>query len=331
MTPKFEGGGKRDVSIDILKGLCIILVVIGHLYENSMDLRQSPAYSIIYTFHMPFFMVLSGMVTQYSLRVAVTYHNILQYIWKKFRSLMLPCMMWVLAFSYFFMNVWHPLDIKEYWLGISSHYWYMPCLFLLYVYLFISMLVCSRMVKWKECIVSLLVIVLSFIGGVCVKDEVFRISMSYSLFFIIGYLLSCKQVMKNLVEKQWVIGISLILFCLVAGFYSKVVPDDMINKLSRLLSGILAIPVLLYLGKQITNHKVVGFFSFIGRHTLSIYMLHYAFRNVPSFAVLSGDNLLLQMMVFGIYAVAICYACIGIERLFSASVITGFLFFGKTK
>ena len=43
----------RDITIDIAKGIAILLVVLGHL--------QNPINKYIYAFHMPLFFFLSGM------------------------------------------------------------------------------------------------------------------------------------------------------------------------------------------------------------------------------------------------------------------------------
>lgn len=45
---------KRDLSIDIAKGLCIILVVMGHILQNNTILGMNqPIFNFIYRFHMP--------------------------------------------------------------------------------------------------------------------------------------------------------------------------------------------------------------------------------------------------------------------------------------
>lgn len=46
---------KRDLTIDIAKGICIFLVVLGHCH-NAGFIRH-----YIYLFHMPLFFFLSGM------------------------------------------------------------------------------------------------------------------------------------------------------------------------------------------------------------------------------------------------------------------------------
>lgn len=53
----------RNKEIDYLKGLSIILVVVGHAIQyNICDYNVNPFFNIIYSFHMPLFMFISGYV-----------------------------------------------------------------------------------------------------------------------------------------------------------------------------------------------------------------------------------------------------------------------------
>lgn len=54
---------QRDQRLDTVKGLLIILVVIGHSIENFVfqcDTTATLVYNAIYSFHMPLFVLLSG-------------------------------------------------------------------------------------------------------------------------------------------------------------------------------------------------------------------------------------------------------------------------------
>lgn len=48
--------------IDRMKGLAILLVVLGHVYSFVMGAESSEVNRFIYSFHMPLFMALSGYV-----------------------------------------------------------------------------------------------------------------------------------------------------------------------------------------------------------------------------------------------------------------------------
>lgn len=53
---------ERLVYVDLLKGIAIILVVMGHMFEPYTDWLHSPINQMIYSVHMPLFIFLSGFV-----------------------------------------------------------------------------------------------------------------------------------------------------------------------------------------------------------------------------------------------------------------------------
>lgn len=54
----------RDLSIDSLKGFLIIMVILGHLI-GSLWSQEQGIWNLIYTFHMPLFVLISGYLSKY--------------------------------------------------------------------------------------------------------------------------------------------------------------------------------------------------------------------------------------------------------------------------
>lgn len=52
----------RIVFLDIAKAICIILVVVGHYMPDNSPMWYVMLNKVIYTFHMPLFMFVSGYV-----------------------------------------------------------------------------------------------------------------------------------------------------------------------------------------------------------------------------------------------------------------------------
>ncbi len=77
---------KRYETIDIAKGFAIILVVIGHFRSEYMPRGYDIMVDVIYMFHMPLFMFVSGFLYQ-ATRRAISYRK---FISGKFRRLMVP-------------------------------------------------------------------------------------------------------------------------------------------------------------------------------------------------------------------------------------------------
>ena len=57
----------RDTRIDTLKGMLIILVVMGHVITrlDNVNLINHAVMGLIYIFHMPLFILISGYVTKH--------------------------------------------------------------------------------------------------------------------------------------------------------------------------------------------------------------------------------------------------------------------------
>jgi fucose 4-O-acetylase-like acetyltransferase len=90
LHPSARSGGSRLTEIDRAKGLAILLVVVGHLVAG--DPPKGNAWfeqlvTIIYSFHMPFFMYLSGFVMLYTFRGLDTKRSYLDYSFGKFKRL----------------------------------------------------------------------------------------------------------------------------------------------------------------------------------------------------------------------------------------------------
>lgn len=77
---------ERLVYIDLLKGIAIILVVMGHMFEPYTDWLNSPINQMIYSVHIPLFIFLSGFV----FHVYNGKHGRLRTIAKRAFALLLP-------------------------------------------------------------------------------------------------------------------------------------------------------------------------------------------------------------------------------------------------
>lgn len=119
----------RDNSFDFLKGFLIILVVVGHAIhlnygENSWS---NPVFNIIYTFHMPFFIFISGYFFQSSLK-----RNFKELILNKFERLLIPAIInsLIILLILLISNKFHDITIWQLY-NVSKTYWYLICLFVL--------------------------------------------------------------------------------------------------------------------------------------------------------------------------------------------------------
>ena len=92
VIPKKE----RNLLIDYLKGFAILLVILGHSIQyNAPDFfDHNILFRIIYSFHMPLFMFVSGFLAFSTFKA--TGNSLM----KRFRSLVIPFFVWFII-SYF--------------------------------------------------------------------------------------------------------------------------------------------------------------------------------------------------------------------------------------
>ncbi|RTL10545.1 MAG: hypothetical protein EKK54_10700 [Neisseriaceae bacterium] len=56
--------------VDVLKGYAILLVILGRSIQNTvLDFDRNIVFRIIYSFHMPLFMILSGIVVKFPIQI----------------------------------------------------------------------------------------------------------------------------------------------------------------------------------------------------------------------------------------------------------------------
>ena len=80
---------ERKVFIDYAKGLALLLVVIGNCWKfNLVGTSAKELFDMIYSFHMPLFMLLSGYVASLSIEKYLS--RKVEYIRKKVCSLVVP-------------------------------------------------------------------------------------------------------------------------------------------------------------------------------------------------------------------------------------------------
>lgn len=129
MTTESRQENTRIFSFDYLKTFCIFLVCFGHslLYIFSEHNYNLPIVKYIYAFHMPLFMTISGFFF-----VSCFKKNFITVIREKSIQLLLPCL------SFF-------LIIKLCRIDAYLNFWYLKCLFCLYIIYYLLFLIQRKM------------------------------------------------------------------------------------------------------------------------------------------------------------------------------------------
>ena len=268
----------RDYFFDNARAFLIFLVVFGHLLQpyTSEDKFLSALYLLIYSFHMPTFLFISG----YFAKNLDKPH----YLEKIAKKLLVP---YIIFFAFF--SIYYYLTGKEDAIQLDPFNPVFALWFLLTLFFFhVVLVIVRRYNPYIVLSVSILVSVLAgFSGNIDSYMSISRTIVFFPIFYI-GHLVTKEQTMK-LRNKKWV-PISIIIFI---GFFIGYVlhpingdwllgsspyislenhGGDMYSPFKRLIHYII---ILVTMGAflNLTSQKK-RFYTYIGRRTMFVYLLH---------------------------------------------------------
>lgn len=327
---------KRILFIDELRGFAILLVVMGHVLENNG--YRSFLYNFIYSFHMPLFFCISGFVTMYACNITreSSFNEYVVFLWRKFLSIMLPCIVWSLIVNTLFFSNSFSQDrlVKAFRVQFIDNggYWFLPCLFNLILLFSLWKFFTDRWNKKKK--VTIDVLFLSMIwGGVILLSPInyVRSVCSYFVPFFVGVMM-CRYstLYRMMVESRCCYAICLFLFCLIAGYYGNVYYDGFLVKIIRLTTGVLALPLFFYLFSHCKFKSFVEkSFTLLGNYTLIVYLLHFRFtREIP---VPDNMGLWSQIIVFSLVSFIMCFSIVLLAKIIEKAPLLSLLLLGKRK
>lgn len=334
---------ERLYYIDWLKGLAMIMVVMGHIIIFCGQLEDSICMKNIVMINMPLFFCLNGLVVK---SFPIDNGNI--YLLKKIRQIFIPFIAWGCLITLYrhesFLNFWY-----SFW---KFGYWYLLVLFELYILYYI----CNIIIKFIDRQICNPVlknsgIIFTFIAGYFAVrlgvrflpsnflsiTSYFQI-LEYYPFFFIGVVIKQFDLLKYLKEKAGVIMTLLLISTPVFYWLWNIGSEKgalawWILFLLRVLF-ILALLITAHIYFNRPDRYVGRIFNTIGRHTLSIYMIQYYFFSTIDFHDLyglldqSGNQLAIVILSF-VTSVLLCYLCIIGERIIQTSPLLNAILLGK--
>ncbi len=256
--------------IFIAKAIAIICVVIGHFHPVESPNYWTTLRSILYSFHMPFFILISGY-----LYVNKKYSYI-DLIKKKIERLVFPFIFVAILFflikyvAGIFVTLEHPVTINSLLqIIINPILSYMPLLWFVHI-LFIIFLVYPILRKllkpWH--IILILTIINSMIGNVKPESLILRI-MYYLPFFSIG-----EQLRLSEWKSKYITFITLILLYL---FLNNNIEKYIFNLFIGVCFSLSIIQVSIKISTK--SNLISTYLINIGKYSMSIYLFHTFFES----------------------------------------------------
>lgn len=125
----------RNAYIDVVKGIAIILVVLGHTIQFGSKFHEHPAYfenpvfMLIYSFHMPLFMMISGYLFYHSVCRHPLKHNLKTRITHLFVPVFAWSMVYLMLNNAYLYWMGKPVSIMEQILHYQDAIWFLWAIF----------------------------------------------------------------------------------------------------------------------------------------------------------------------------------------------------------
>lgn len=287
---------KRNNSLDIAKGLAVLLMIWGHCIQfgNGSDFLQQQGYyddviyRSIYSFHMPLFAIIGGYLLSCSLKKRTT-KSVLS---SRLKNLAIPIISWSL--------VNYIIEASTYGMaesivgGLKQYFWVlMGTLWFLWAMLFCS--VCVMLIH-SACKDNVSVFIVVFVLNMITPDS-FNLNYFKFLypFFAAGYLWKEEDIGKRLnkllssrMRFAYVGGLFLIWVILLTQFKKEVFiyqsgftllgkgnPEkQLFIDIFRVLIGLCGSVWMLFFANCISKTILAKFLSTLGKNSLGIYIVN---------------------------------------------------------
>lgn len=179
---------KRLIWIDSLRGSLMILVVLGHAIQSSLGNAcfQNHLWNLIYSFHMPAFMAISGWFafssTTKSINVGTVYK-------RRFDQLMVPYLSWSLL--RYFISMDNSIEnLSRIVIDPDSYFWFLWVLFWIKVIFILNQKIAEKLqVDEIIPIVLTCILLLGIMVGLNLRIFGFQFFAYYYLFYFMGYVM----------------------------------------------------------------------------------------------------------------------------------------------
>ncbi len=322
---------KRNIVLDIYKGMLIILVISRHVLQFSTSDEGGLLSNIIWGVQMPGFIILSGYL---SFRKLESLRSVRERITNCFIHYAIPFFSWFVIVSVLLLGNYNRNIIsafKDLMFHADAGLWFLWTIFVLSCvvsccnYILTKTKIIFSVLFWTLCVLFLYLVSRLLGRGFLGINFI----VHYSVYYILGWLLRYSEAKWKMLWdriKEYLVFISLAIFVGIA-LNIDIIHDG--NIIVRYIAGITGNVVLLWVCNKYRESLMRCKLNVIGTYTLEIYATHVVFVRLMSGNVLSS---LYSVSGFFCALVSFLLVCgltfISIVVLRSNS-LTNLIFYGK--
>ena len=337
---------QRNQSIDAVRGLAIVLVMLGHVFVHN-HMEDPYVYDFIKAVQMPLFMIISGYLCGQGRKISdiKTYGRVLG---KRAVSYLVPFFTWLIGMHFgnlkeAFQRIFFELDYGLWFLGV---------LFILTVMVYTAQLavgflrekhpLISEVIFWGVYGGLCLILVVQILTGNTLLSP--YLTILYVPFYMLGYIVGnygkrflcwdIKEQGKIDCRNNRLVQAGALLFAI--GFLYLVVARNLNSMETRadvmiqMIASVLGSAAIIYGVLRWKEGKIKNIFAKLGEYTLEIYVIHYHFANMLNFNDKQYDFYTLEGFVFVLLSfIAMSAVTFSFIWLMKKVRILDFLFFGR--
>jgi len=208
---------KRIQYLDIARGIAILLMIVGHGIET-----KELSYKIIYSFHMPLFLLVSGFFTKENEKLSKTIFNLI------FKLALPTAIAWIISQRImFYLRGWdvstqlHIQILLAQFRDVSLRqigvYWFIP----FFIETKIIFTCFYKITKGKLLPLAIFSLLSFGIGYFCKENKInlplrFDIALTCVFLFYFGYVAKKKDLLNKIWKKKWLFVLIIFFWIIIA-------------------------------------------------------------------------------------------------------------------
>ncbi len=290
---------QRNSSIDAIKGIAIVLVMLGHVFVHN-HMEDAYVYDMIKAVQMPLFMMISGYLCGQGRKIS-DMHSYGTVIKKRAVSYLVPFFSW--------LTLMHLKDLAGAYgrilYELDFGLWFLAVLFILTFMVSTAQLTAGILGKksrffyevsfWAVYGVFCLILMAQILTGNSFLSP--YLTIIYVPFYMIGYVTGNygKQILcwgtkeqhkldcKNSRFVQTAVALMAVGFVYLAAAFNLNSMESKTDTILQMMASVLGSIAIIYGVLWWKEGKIKSIFANIGRSTLEIYVIHYHFANMLNF------------------------------------------------
>ena len=282
----------RNQFVDIMRGVAMLLVVLGHTMTGcTVDSQKSFLFNIIWSLQMPLFILISGYVTKYS-RPISDGKGLWKYVKRRTVAYMLPWAVWSFLVRGIIFGEDGFLNVKHLLWNMDSGYWFLATIWTISMIFGIASFIAERLSK--ENLLKKQIVLLGFylvgmvllvgIGAILgLSFFAIKLTLYYMPFYYAGFLygqfddrMKESDTGKKMIDSIVAICFAVWLFVILR-FPLYEMSDGGFAIILRAVTSLAGCIAVCGLCRGIFSSKIGGrgTLAWVGEHSLEVYLAHY--------------------------------------------------------